>query len=159
MRKARQFADPEAGYTKEDLEELFGQLRKHRPVFGSSFVGLLVTLSRGQRKSFQRRCIKEGWSKSRLESELKLLRPNQRQGGRRRRVLNERQAIVDLEEKCETWRRWLVEVRLEPAGGAKKKCVFDRLPAEVRERLETAEVAIQELATAVGTSLVKVRQS
>src|SRR4051794_14754900 len=45
LRKARQFADPETGYTPELVDELCRLLRAHRPVFGTAHVGMLVTVS------------------------------------------------------------------------------------------------------------------
>jgi hypothetical protein len=42
LRKARQFANREGGYSRQRLKELCRLLRKHRPVFGISHIGLLV---------------------------------------------------------------------------------------------------------------------
>src|SRR5436305_827887 len=49
LRKARQFAHREEGYTQQRLNELCRLLREHRPIFGISHVGLLVTVPWPQR--------------------------------------------------------------------------------------------------------------
>jgi hypothetical protein len=41
LRKARQFADPEAGHSEERLGELVRLLREDRPVFGTTHLGIL----------------------------------------------------------------------------------------------------------------------
>jgi hypothetical protein len=42
LRKARQFANPEQGYSEQRLEELFDLLREHQPSFGTAHVGLVT---------------------------------------------------------------------------------------------------------------------
>src|SRR4051812_46317451 len=44
LRKARQFAHREEGYSREQLNELCQLLKEHLPVFGIAHVGLLVTV-------------------------------------------------------------------------------------------------------------------
>ena len=71
LRKARQFADSDSGYSQEHLRRLFRLLREHRPVFGVSHVGILVTVSWADgREEPQRLSITENCSKDRLEAEI-----------------------------------------------------------------------------------------
>src|SRR5262245_44831039 len=64
LRKARQFAHADEGYSRERLNELFRLLREHRPVFGVSHVAVLVTAPWPVRGEFQRLCIEHNWSKA-----------------------------------------------------------------------------------------------
>src|SRR5262249_33667210 len=65
LRKARQFADPEGGYSQDRLNELCRLLREHRPIFGVAHVGILVTISWAEgRADLQRRCLRDNWSKA-----------------------------------------------------------------------------------------------
>src|SRR5262245_19268960 len=82
LRKARQFASPEAGYSRGRLHELISLLREHRPVFGVCHVGVLVSASwAAGRAGLQRRCVLENWSKARLEAEVKARLGTRRLGG------------------------------------------------------------------------------
>ena len=57
LRKARQFADPVEGYSRDRLNELCRLLREHRLVFGLSHVGVPVTVPWPQRGQIQRLCV------------------------------------------------------------------------------------------------------
>lgn len=62
LRKARQFAHREEGYSRKRLNELCRLLRAHSPVFGISHVGLLVTVPWPEREAPQRACVEGNWS-------------------------------------------------------------------------------------------------
>jgi hypothetical protein len=154
LRKARQFANL---YRKKDLAELFRLLRKHRPVFGVSFIGVLVTIpDRRERVEVQRWCILQNASFAALEREIKIRRPDQRQGGRRRRVGDDPlHALVQLEEMSDSWLRWYKAVK--PKGAAKGETLFDRLTADVQQQVEKVRKAMEQLHETVTEALDRAR--
>ena len=85
VRKARLFA---AAYSERDLEDLFGLLRKHerRWPFGTSHIGVLVTIPGSGRQAVQQACIEGGWSRARLEDEAKKGKKPRSNVGRNRRI-------------------------------------------------------------------------
>ncbi|MFO0881820.1 MAG: hypothetical protein U0840_31425 [Gemmataceae bacterium] len=138
LRKARQFAHPEEGYSRDRLNELCRLLREHRPVFGVTHVALLVSVPWSQREELQRECVEGNWSTQELQTEIKRRFGSRRQGGRRRRVSSDpSHALVQLEEMAETWRRWLAV--------AGEQEVLDALPEKVRERINAVNRAISRL--------------
>jgi hypothetical protein len=124
LRKARQFADPESGYTPQRLDELVRLLRQHRPVFGISHVGTLVTVpwddadESKRRGELQRRCVEGNWSKAELVAEIKRLFGSRRHGGRKRRVAADRVgAYVQLDAMADSWLRWVQRADPEDEEG------------------------------------------
>jgi hypothetical protein len=159
LRKARQFASPEAGYSKDRLNELFRLLREHRPVFGVSHVGILVTASWSEgRAKLQRRCILENWSKDQLEAKVKARLGPRRFGGRRRRVAEDPvQALVQVDEMADTWRRWYDIASEEPSGSKGAKSVLDRLPEPVRAEVHKVNGAMRRLRKSLAEELAWAR--
>jgi hypothetical protein len=151
LRKARQFAHPESGYSGERLKELFRLLREHRPVFGVTHIGLLVSVPWPQRAELQSECITGGWSTYELQARIKRLFGTRREGGRRRRVSGDPAgALVQLREMADTWERWFRVAEEEGEGGLP---VLDGLPEKVRARAVAARRAVKLLFDAIDDEL------
>src|SRR5262245_56865145 len=133
LRKARQFARADEGYSREQLTELFRLQREHRPVFGVSHVGVLVTAPWPVRAEFQRLCIESNWSKGELETAIKARLGPRRFGGRRRHVAADPvHALVQLDELTNSWQRWYAVAAQEPEPNGRTHSILGRLPEAVR---------------------------
>jgi hypothetical protein len=159
LRKARQFADPAAGYSREQLNELFRLLRAHRPVFGTAHAGVLVTASWAEgRAELQRLCLEGNWSKAELEAHVKARLGPRRFGGRRRRVAEDPiQALVQLDEFADSWQRWYAIAVERPQDNGRGKSVLDRLPEPVRIETRKVQRAVRRLREAVAGALERAR--
>ena len=159
LRKARQFAAAKTGYSPERLEHLFRLLRRHRPSFGISHIGILVTLSWADgRADLQRRAIQGHWSKTELEAEIRLQFGHRRHGGRRRRVAADpAQALVQLDETSDTWHRWVMAAKnvTVPDG----RPLVDTLPADVVAAILRIDGSIARLRDMIAAELQKVRET
>jgi hypothetical protein len=154
LRKARQFAHPEHGYSEDRLKELCRLLRAHRPEFGITHVGIMVTAPWPHRADLQRRCITESWSKSQLEDEVKKLLGPRREGGRRRRVPTDCPLVlVQLDEMADTWQRWHRQATKERTIGRRIRTVLDLLPEAVRDQVGAVTRAVERLRGAIETAL------
>jgi hypothetical protein len=161
LRKARQFADPESGYTRKRLNELVRLLREHRPVFGVSHVGVLVRASwAAGRAMLQQRCILENWGQARLEAEVKARLGTKPRGGRRRRVADDPVlAFVQLDEMGDSWLRWDDVAAEKPQGNGHTKSILDRLPKPVRGEVRRVTRAMRRLRDAVARARERARAS
>jgi hypothetical protein len=159
LRKARQFAGPESGYSRKRLNELVRLLREHRPVFGVSHVGILVSASWAEgRARLQRRCILENWGKARLEAEVKARLGPRRSGGRRRRVADDPvQALMQIDKMADTWLRWHAAAAAEQRGNGDGESVLDRLPKPVQTEVRRVTRAMSRLRGAVAGELERAR--
>lgn len=120
--KARQLADPEKGYTREELEDFLRQCRRAGYAVGHSFLILLLRAPKKDRPWFQRRMLKERWCFTRLESELLRRYGRRRQGGRARRLPEDVGGLlVMIEGMCEKWRRWHWEATYGGYGGSYRR--------------------------------------
>ena len=163
LRKARQFADPVAGYTSEEVEELCRSLRKvqsdqadTKSIFGRTHVIRLLSLKRPKRRRLQEKAIREGWSTAELEAQIAVRYGSRRDGGRKRRVPDDLLGMLaQLEQLCETWRRWHAQVTPETAQqkAAIKKPAPDGFPDQVQRRMHAADTAMAKLHQAVTEEL------
>jgi hypothetical protein len=153
LRKARQFAHPETGYSPEDLAQLFRQLRQHRPVFGTAMIGLLVTVPKKRaRAELQRRAIEGNWSVAELAAELKRRYGSRRQAGRRRSVPTDPdRLLVQIEEMADSWQRWYAAV--SGSDRVDTPAPLDGLPATVKKQVRAVQEAVDQLHRAVGRTL------
>lgn len=151
MRKARQFAHRQQGYTRERLNELCRLLREHRPVFGVSHVGLLVTVDWPAREQLQRECIEGNWSKSELQAEVTRCYGLRRQGGRKKRVPSDpAQTLAQLDQEAKKWERWYA---VASELNDEKETILNALPETVRERVQEVKRAVTRLRTAIADEL------
>jgi hypothetical protein len=153
LRKARQFAAEGSGYSQERLQTLFTLLRRHRPVFGTAHIGILITVSwKEGRADIQKRCIQGNWSFAQLGLEVKKRFGARHKAGRRRRLENDPIGLlVQLDEFAGRWERWyeLATVQDEES----RTTLLKTLPAPVRKQVQTVQEAVQELARIVGKEL------
>jgi hypothetical protein len=156
LRKARQFAHNSEGYSRDRLAELCNLIRDHRPVFGVSHVGLLVTVPWPQRERIQKECVEGNWSTAELQAEIKRQYGARRQGGRRRRVSAKPEHIlIQLDQMADTWRRWhMVVAKVNEAG----QSALDPLPGEIRDRIKSTAKALTKLQEAVHVELKAARE-
>jgi hypothetical protein len=143
LRKARQFAHREGGYSRRQLDELCRLIREYRPHFGTAHIGLLVTVAWREREGLQKECVEGDWSTSELQAEIKRRFGPRRYGGRRRRVSTEPgRVLLQLDGMAYTWERWSKIVEEEGEGGAS---ILDSLPEGVRGRIEAVSRAVARL--------------
>jgi hypothetical protein len=140
LRKARQFAAPEVGYTQKQLDDLYDLLRKHRPRFGITHIATLVSVPWPERAELQNRCIKQNWSHLDLRSELIKRFGCRRQSGRRRHVADQEQALLQLDKLTSTWQR-LYKILVEERNDGQQQpwILLDTLPKGVRKRIKDAD--------------------
>jgi hypothetical protein len=119
LRQARQFADPEkGGYTPQELDELCASCERNKFAAGTTHVVRLLTVPRTDRAALQERVLQDRWSTATLDHEIAKRYGTRRAGGRRRQVTTERtDLLVQLEQQCETWRRWNASLRRVPDKG------------------------------------------
>ena len=100
VRQARQFADPESGYTQAEVEELCRAIRDIQSeseaggVFSKTHVVRILTIPKATRAKFQMEAIRGGWSTNRLESEISSRFGSRRQGGRKREIPREAAGLL-----------------------------------------------------------------
>jgi hypothetical protein len=166
-RQARQFADPEAGYTRKELDELCDLIRQVQPdqaddlpVFGRTHVVRLLTVPKGRRAKLQRAAVAGGWSSNRLAYEVGVRFGPRRHGGRKRRLpADDLGVLTQAEQFCESWRRWvglLTTDPEQPEGKSKTPSVND-LPPRVRRLVRDANAAMAGL-HAAATDELKARR-
>jgi hypothetical protein len=150
LSKARQFADPERGYSARRLEALCRLLEQRRPNFGISHVGALVTVSwEDGRGDLQEACVKGNWSVRRLQRAILTRLGWRRQGGRHRRVdVEPEEAMVQLDQMAGTWQRWCEEAERKQGDG-EDATLFSRLRKPVREAVTSVSEAVQRLRDAL----------
>jgi hypothetical protein len=139
LRKARQFA---AGYTARDLKELCRAIRAAQvtqddasPIIGTShIIRLLTVASPRDRVALLSEAIEHAWSVIDLNIELAKRFGLRGAGGRAPRVARDRERFyVQVEHRCESWRRWHDKVYPPDQPG---RCVVTRgLPKEMDEKL------------------------
>jgi hypothetical protein len=159
LRKARQFAHAEEGYSQEQLRELFGLLRKHRPLFGTAHVGILVTLSWAEgRAELQLLCAENNWSKATLEAEVKTRLGPRRQGGRWRQVGDEAgQLLTQLDALAHSWERWYGVASGTLGKAGQRRNVLPKLPPAVRRRVKAITEAMTGLRAKIAEKLGEIR--
>lgn len=166
VRKARQFADPERGYTVAELNALCRSIREVQegqdgPVFGRTHLIRLLSVPKKQRAKVQASAIKNGWSTADLEAHIAAAFGRRRHGGRNRQVPPDLMGVlVQLEGLCESWRRWAAAVT-PPDGDAPRQRDTERvrMPAKLLETVASATRAIADLHEQVSRKLQTRRQA
>lgn len=140
LRKARHFADPVKGYTREELDDLcqlIDQVQSDQDeqsaVFGRThLIRLLSVKPKHRRAAIQRKAIQKKWSFAELEREIARCFGTRRAGGRRRRIPADIAGLLtQLEKMCESWRRWLEEVLGNPVNGKLEHPAVEDVPKEI----------------------------
>jgi len=162
LRKARQFADPEDGYSARELKELVKLIRElvklirevqlHQDdklaVFSKTHIIRLVSVPKQRRLSLQKKVIQKGWSTAKLETEIATRYGTRRSGGRRGHVPRDAIGLLTQVEKlCETWRRWLAEVTPEETEDDAKPdhAMLDELPKAIQKQIRGVGTSLAEL--------------
>ena len=168
MRKARQFATSEAGFTKDELDELCVFIIQNQmsqdatlPVFGKSHVIRLLTVRpKHRRKALQGAAIKNAWSVSRLEAEIGKRYGTRRDGGRQRRIPKDQaDFFLQIEQMTERWRRWWREVTRKPEELKEQHVLLSDIPPEMGKKVKKASKAVIDLQTAVVEHLKEILPS
>ena len=162
IRKARAFADPVAGYTPAELDELCGLVEAVQPGHGkgqwvfrpSHVIRMLTVRPKGRRKALQVRAVNGGWSTARLEAEIAKAFGTRREGGRKPvRAETVEDWLVHTERLCETWRRWTARLDAVP-GPDDESCVRRAsLPPKLRESVRRATAEVRRLHELVAAEL------
>lgn len=113
-RKARHFADPIAGYSAAELSKLCALVQKlqkdqddGKPVFGRTHVMRMLSVPKSERESLQREAMEGAWSLAMLEEKIAERYGTRGDGGRPRRVASGGDTLLtQLDNMCESWRRW-----------------------------------------------------
>ncbi len=160
-RQARQFADPQAGYTRDELLELCALISEVQtaqddglPVFSRTHAIRMLSVPKRRRAKLQREAIKNSWSTSRLEAEITAKFGTRRAGGRKRRVPSDAVGLlIQMEQMCESWRRLLQAVDLKEEN--LDHAVLTDLPHGVRRQVLVVGKALAALQEAVTDELAK----
>ena len=138
--KLRSIANPEAGYTRRELDQLYNQFReKGRALTITHFVKL-VSVPRGQlRKQLTDDSLNLEWSAQRLQAEIVARLGRRRTGGRKPTVIEGDSFSGELERTMWAWMRWL-DLHLEANPGlrpelAKELKAMKRLIGKVNKLL------------------------
>lgn len=146
VRKLRQFADPEKGYTLEELDELCEVCRKHGHELGRSFVFKFLSIPRenGQRAKFQREAIRNKWSRAEVDNAICARFGRRRHGGKTPMVAGSVDGVlVQADSVCLQFRR-LVQT-LRDRDDAETSPSLRDLPVDVRSILEVADVFMERM--------------
>ncbi|MBI3411316.1 MAG: hypothetical protein HY040_23525 [Planctomycetes bacterium] len=153
-RKARQLADPEMGYTREELDDFLNQCRRARYAVGRSFLIVLLRAPKKDRPWFQRRMFEDRWSIVRLKREVLRRYGRRRQGGRARRLPEDVDGLmVMIEGICEEWRRWHWEATEGRKSRARRTVGLEDLPEDVKSAVASATRSMRRLQETVAERL------
>lgn len=157
LRKLRAFASPGVGYSRSEFDALCRECEKHDREWGIRHVALMLRVPKqgGQRAQIQREAIEEGWGVSRFEAEVRKRVGRRTSGGRRRAVPEDVAGLLSqIELFCEQWRRWHSDAQ----GQDPRKGRLAGLPPTVREKIHSADEAIDALQAAVAPRLERERR-
>ena len=153
LRKARQFADPEQGYTREELTAILSRCEKQGFPLGTTHVIRWLTVPKRRRSRIERLTITNKWAVSRLEAEIAKEFGSRRSGGRRRQIpADSLGVLIQLETLCDEWRRWRENLVRKPEE-TKEKGSDHGLPLSVRRRLGGVTQEIAELHAVVAAAI------
>lgn len=132
--KAIMFADPETGVTHDELDQLCRLVRSHERVVGRAFVAKLVSVPKKDRMKRAEEILRSGLTVSEIDAMLTRRYGRRRQGGRRPRMLaNKQDTLIGLDGLCVSWRR-LVDFLNDShtARSSRSSVRLDCLPDDVR---------------------------
>ena len=165
--KARQFADPKAGYTRQEVRDLCRMLTRQKgngdeksPVFGRSYVVRLLPLPKHSRAELQAAAIEQAWGYRRLGLEIAKRSPRRKPGGRRRKIPGDLLGLLaQVEGMCETWRRWRHDLGSDTDGTAEGRVRLADLPDDLKELVEAVSGAVGKLHADVAERLEQERKA
>jgi len=118
--KARWFAQE---YSEEALEALFASLQEHRPDFGVTHVGLLVTLrghDQSARDELQVKCITDNWSTEDLQHQIEMRVGSRNSRGGRRPHVTAEATTIQVAKKANSLVRFINELKKSGIAVSKK---------------------------------------
>lgn len=151
VRQARQVAET---YDDKDVEQLCRTVERVQsrqegglPVFGPTHLIRLMGVSpKARRKALQKEAIEQAWGCRRLELEILRRLGTRGKGGRRRKIPADLHGLLaQVENLCESWRRWRAELGREPEGDEEKHILLADLPVELRHLVDAASRAVGKL--------------
>lgn len=161
-RMARQFADPVSGYSAADVEDLCRDLETIQraqsddlAILGRTHVLRLVTVPPKKRKQLQEKAIRNGWTLSELEGEIRTRYGTRREGGRSRRGAKDAVGLlVQLEGMCESWRRMMQVIDVGNDNQQLNHATLDSLPLSLRRHVHSVVKAARLLQDAISDELL-----
>lgn len=165
VRKARQFAGPQDGYTRVEVTALCTLIRRVQPgqadgcsVFGRTHLIRMLGVRKQSRASLQSKAVNGGWSVRRLEAEIAARYGSRRAGGRKRRVPTDTLGrLAQVERLCEGWRRWVGLLTPPPAKGKADPPLLHLISPKVQRQVSVADAAVAELHRVVTAELAVLR--
>ena len=146
LRKARQFANPETGYSPRELDALVKRCESQVYPLGISHVIRLLSIPKkdGQRRDLEHKAVAGSWSRRRLDIEVrKAIGPQRAFAGRpSRKPEDKNDALVLIAQVCRRW-EGLMDVLMP---GAK---LIVPLPAAVVKQIRKADAVMRKLAREV----------
>jgi predicted nuclease of restriction endonuclease-like (RecB) superfamily len=153
LRKARQFADVDRGYSGDDIEELCRQIEKQgsapgQTTFGRTHIVRLIGVPKSKRLELQQLAITNGWSTSQLSSQITMRFGRRRLGGRRIKIPKNLHGVyAQIEGLCGRWQRWSIELAKYHHG------TLAKMPDEIQTLIETSAKLMQRIKEKVTTQI------
>ena len=109
-----------------------------------------------ERSALQKEAIENGWSFSRLDSEIARRYGPRREGGRRPRIPKDLTGfLTQVEGSCVAWERWHEELSRNPKEGEARHVLVTDLSKTLQDRIKVALEGIKGLHGAVSQALKK----
>lgn len=138
-------------YTEEELDHLCEQIRRHRPAFGISHIGIMITIPATQRDCLQRDCIEKNWSTNDLKA-AKLKWHRKKSGGGRRPQVTADNAVAQFLRHSDRLRRLCARVGT-PCGTT--PVILKELSPTMQQAIKAARKAMISLGNAAQAELRK----
>jgi hypothetical protein len=140
QRKIVNFAYPNDGYSKDDLNKLIDLCRTQEFAMGFSLVERLLSIPKADRLAAQKRIVEENWSRRDLDRWIKGTYGSRTTAGRRPKEFSSMEAIEGgIATDCLSWLRQKDNIeRTRPDA-------IDQLPKRIRRLYQEASKAIAAL--------------
>lgn len=139
-------------YSEADLDLLCEQVRTHRPAFGISHVGILITIPVRQREGLQRKCIEQNWSTNALKA-AKMKRCRKKSSGGRRPQVTKDNIYAKIYRYASAGLRLNTTARKRWKG---RPSILDGLPSDFGNAIEDA---VRKLAFLQHAALTQLRKT
>jgi len=143
VRKLRQIAEPEDGFTEQELEKLLEISRKHEWAIGPAYLYKIVSIPKKHRlrEKFVRQAARGQWNRARIDLEIRQHYRQRPHGGRRMKIA----ASIDTARlqalaTCERWLTWFNEFETK-----RDDPEFKQLLDSLQKQLPAAQRAVRRL--------------
>lgn len=153
LRHARRFASPALdGYTRKELDRLFGRAERHQYVLTRSNVTKLLTIrDRAVRSELELLMIEGRWSRRQLDDEIRKLLGKRMNAGRRpRRAADGRDAALQILRAAEQTQRVFEQFGVGCDDSADPEI---QLPPKLRCEMAALHKALGRLAVIAGEAM------